>query len=157
MASVLNAVSIDFENDDLVRPPALMSTAAILQSKKGPYTVVDDWPRPSIAPNEVLVKTHAIGLNPIDWKCVTFGFGVHSIPWVSGREAAGIVVQVGADVLSVRKGDRVVVTSTNYRDIRTSTFQEVRWRQQDRLGSLAKLIGPMPVCRRLPLQRLPHS
>ncbi|KAI9850401.1 MAG: hypothetical protein M1838_005734 [Thelocarpon superellum] len=77
-----------------------------------------------LLPDHPAAGTHAIGLNPIDWKCVTYGFGVHSIPWVSGREAAGTVVQVGADVSSVAKGDRVLVTSTNYRDIRTSTFQE---------------------------------
>ena len=101
------------------------SRAVILRSKAGPYVVVNDWPRPRISPKELLVKVRAIGLNPIDWKCVSYGFGVHSIPWVSGREAAGTVEDIGSEVHGFNKGDRVFVTSTNYRDNRTSTFQEV--------------------------------
>ena len=103
------------------------SRAVILPAKSGPYTLTHDWPRPRISPKEVLIRNKAIGLNPIDWKCVTYGFGVYSLPWVSGREAAGIIEEVGAEVQGFRKGDRVWVTSTNYRDNRTSTFQEVSY------------------------------
>ena len=99
--------------------------AAILASKDGPYTPVNDWPRPSISSKELLIRNRAVGLNPIDWKCVSYGFGIYSIPWISGRDAAGIVEEVGMDVHDFCKGDRVWVTSTNYRDNRTSTFQEV--------------------------------
>lgn len=99
--------------------------AVVLRSKSGPYTLVGHWPRPSISSKELLIRNKAVGLNPIDWKCVTYGFGVHSIPWISGRESAGIVEEVGADVHDFRRGDRVWVASTNYRDNRTSTFQDV--------------------------------
>ncbi|KAG8531917.1 uncharacterized protein KY384_003553 [Bacidia gigantensis] len=104
--------------------PKKPARAALLLSKKGPYTLVHDWPRPQISSKEVLIRNRAIGLNPIDWKCVTYGFGVYSIPWISGREAAGVIEEIGAEVRNFRKGDRVWVTSTNYRDNRTSTFQE---------------------------------
>lgn len=99
--------------------------AVILHSKSGPYTLELEWQRPRISPKEVLIKGRAIGLNPIDWKCVAFGFGVHSVPWISGREASGTVEEIGSDVHGFRLGERVFVTSTNYRDNRTSTFQEV--------------------------------
>lgn len=111
--------------DSRVEDPRKTSKAVVLHSKSGPYTVVHDWPRPRIGPKELLIKVHAIGLNPIDWKCVAYGFGIHSTPWISGRETAGVVEEVGLEVPDFRKGDRVFVTSTNYRDIRTSTFQEV--------------------------------
>ena len=105
--------------------PVKPARAFVLFSKSGPYTLVDDWPRPRISSKELLIRNKAIGLNPIDWKCVAYGFGVHSIPWISGREAAGTVKEVGSEVLGFQKGDRVWVASTNYRDNRTSTFQEV--------------------------------
>ena len=101
------------------------SKALILFSKSGPYTVVHDWPRPKIKATELLIKVRSIGLNPIDWKCVTYGFGVHSLPWISGREASGTVEEIGSDVCGFSKGDRVFIASTNYRDNRTSAFQEV--------------------------------
>ena len=101
------------------------SRALVLYSTSGPYRFEPDWERPRIGADELLIDVKAIGLNPIDWKCVAFGFGVHSTPWISGREAAGVVDQVGSQVNSSRKGDRVFVTSTNYRDNRTSTFQKV--------------------------------
>ena len=99
--------------------------AAILHTQSGPYTYVHDWPRPRISSKELLVRNRAIGLNPIDWKCVAYGFGIYSTPWVSGREAAGTIENVGEEVKGFQKGDRVWLTSTSYRDNRTSTFQEV--------------------------------
>ena len=102
-----------------------LSQAAILPTKSGPYTLAHDWPRPSIKSNELLIRVRAVGLNPIDWKCVTYGFGVYSLPWVSGREGAGTVEEVGSSVKGFSRGDRVWVCSTNYRDNRTSTFQQV--------------------------------
>lgn len=104
---------------------------------------------------EVLIGIEAIGLNPIDWKCNAYGFGVYHYPWLAGREASGVVLAVSPHDRSdaaprsigersndtdgddrddddggntahsgLRIGDRVTVTSTNYRDNRTSTFQE---------------------------------
>ena len=105
--------------------PSRHAKAVILRSKKGPYILVHNNPRPQISSKEILIRNKAVGLNPIDWKCVTYGFGVHKIPWISGRESAGEVEEVGADVNDFRVGDRVWVASTNYRDNRTSTFQEV--------------------------------
>lgn len=102
------------------------SQAAILHSKQGPYTHVPDHPIPELPADRILIRVHAIGLNPIDWKCVTYGFGIHSLPWLSGREAAGTVEEVGSEAsTSFKRGDRVWIASTNYRDNSTSTFQQV--------------------------------
>ena len=119
-------LQLDTSNtDELSTNAQEYSKAVILYSKDGPYTLKRDWPRPRISPKEILVRNKAVGLNPIDWKCVTYGFGIHALPWISGREAAGIVQEVGVEVHGFRPGDRVWVASTNYRDNRTSTFQEV--------------------------------
>ena len=99
--------------------------AVVLRSKKGPYILIHNSPRPQFSSKEILIRNRAVGLNPIDWKCVAYGFGVHELPWISGRESAGVVEELGTDVNGFKIGDRVWVTSTNYRDNRTSTFQEV--------------------------------
>ena len=117
--------SCSTENQSIESSPFRPSRALVLHSTSGPYTVTDTHPRPKITSRELLIRNHYVGLNPIDWKCVTYGFGIHALPWVSGRECAGTVQEVGAEVKGWQVGERVWVCSTNYRDIRTSTFQEV--------------------------------
>jgi NADPH:quinone reductase-like Zn-dependent oxidoreductase len=102
--------------------------ALVLTSRSGPYTLVHGWEKHKPLHGEVLVQTHSIGLNPVDWKCVAFGFGIHSLPWVSGRECSGTVVDIGPGVSNFKIGDRVLAVSTDYRDNRTSTFQEASTR-----------------------------
>jgi NADPH:quinone reductase-like Zn-dependent oxidoreductase len=81
-------------------------------------------PRPSLGPHEVSIRTRAVGLNPIDWKTVAYQFCMPSLPWINGRECAGVIEAVGADVQSLRTGQRVW-TSTYYRDRRAGCFQEI--------------------------------
>lgn len=55
--------------------------------------------------------------------CRAFNFGIPSLPWVNGRDLAGIVVEADASA-RVKQGDLVLVPSTDYRDIRKAAFQE---------------------------------
>lgn len=44
-------------------------TILLLKEPKQPYELVSNYPIPELnTSSEVLVKTRAIGLNPIDWK-----------------------------------------------------------------------------------------
>lgn len=45
------------------------------------------------------------------------------MPWINGRDLAGLVLQV-PDKSRLRVGDIVLVPSTDYRDIRKAAFQE---------------------------------
>jgi NADPH2:quinone reductase len=65
-----------------------------------------DLPVPDPKPNEALVQIKAAGVNFID---VYFREGRYPapLPFINGQEAAGLVVAVGADVTTVRLGDRV--------------------------------------------------
>lgn len=82
-------------------------------------------PVPELNDHEILVKNKAVGLNPIDWKAKKYRFGVYSFPWINGRESSGIVIKKGSRVgVNIREADNVVISSTSYRDNRTSTFQE---------------------------------
>ncbi|ORY80859.1 chaperonin 10-like protein [Protomyces lactucae-debilis] len=100
--------------------------ACILRAIKSHYQLTHDYPHPIASADEVLIHIEAIGLNPIDWKSNAYGFGVYSFPWINGREAAGTVLAIGTNVGTnrVAVGDRVLVASSNYRDCRSSSFQE---------------------------------
>jgi len=68
-----------------------------------------DLPVPKPKPNEAVVKIAAAGVNFID---VYFRDGRYpaSLPFVDGQEAAGVVTEIGAEVKSVKPGDRVAYT-----------------------------------------------
>jgi NADPH2:quinone reductase len=65
-----------------------------------------DLPVPQPKPNEAVVKVAAAGVNFID---VYFREGRYKapLPLVLGQEGAGVVTAVGAEVKSVKPGDRV--------------------------------------------------
>lgn len=69
-----------------------------------------DLPDPEPGAGEVLVRVHAAGVNPFDWKVAEGalrGSVEHAFPLVMGSDGAGVVERVGADVDSFRVGDRV--------------------------------------------------
>ena len=76
----------------------------------GPAEVLklEDVPDPSPGAGQVLVRVHAIGVNPVDVYIRTGTYARKpSLPYTPGSDFAGVVQAVGADVSSVRKGDRV--------------------------------------------------
>jgi NADPH:quinone reductase-like Zn-dependent oxidoreductase len=71
---------------------------------------VTDLPDPVPAPNELLVRIHAAGMNPFDWKVgdgALEGVVDHAFPVVLGSDGAGVVEAVGPEVTTFRAGDRV--------------------------------------------------
>lgn len=66
-------------------------------------------PQPHPGPGHVLVKVHAVGLNPVDYKLVEGGGkDTWDYPHVLGLDVAGEIVEVGADVPNtLREGLRV--------------------------------------------------
>lgn len=70
---------------------------------------VEDWPDPTIGPDEVLIETHAIGINYPDALMLRGLYQKRApTPFVPGRDLAGVVRAVGSDVTRCRPGDRVV-------------------------------------------------
>src|SRR5262245_37363872 len=75
---------------------------------EGPFTVVG-LPRPIPAGDQVLVRIHAAGINPLDTK-IRDGSAAHArqpLPAILGLDMAGIVEAVGPDVTGFREGDEV--------------------------------------------------
>ncbi|KAL4782877.1 chaperonin 10-like protein [Aspergillus varians] len=112
-----------------VQTASVTQRALLLHAAQQPYSLVDDHAIPAILhKDEILIKVIAIGLNPIDWKGPAFNFGIPSLPWVNGRDLAGIVVHTpessSTSPSRLQKGDLVLVPSTDYRDIRKAAFQE---------------------------------
>lgn len=77
----------------------------------GEQPVLADLPKPTVTPGTVLIRVKAAGLNPIDnviaagWMA---GMFTHEYPLVLGRDAAGVVEEVGAGVDHVAVGDEVI-------------------------------------------------
>jgi NADPH:quinone reductase-like Zn-dependent oxidoreductase len=67
-------------------------------------------PVPEPGPGELLVRIHAAGLNPFDWKVADGaleGVVEHLFPLVMGSDGAGVVESVGGGVTDFRPGERV--------------------------------------------------
>jgi len=67
----------------------------------------EDVPRPNPGRNEVLVRVHAAGVNPIDWKIRRGQLGELRLPLVLGWDFSGVVESIGKDVSEFRVGDEI--------------------------------------------------
>lgn len=69
-----------------------------------------DQPKPTIQNDEVLVKVHAVSINPLDLRMVEGEFKavlpVH-FPFILGNDLAGVIVEVGSGVHNFKVGDEV--------------------------------------------------
>lgn len=91
-----------------IRTTERTTQKALTVASKGTYELTEAFPLPHLeSENEVMIKTAAVGLNHIDWKSVEYNFCLPAFPWVTGREMAGVVEEVGADVTRFQPGDRV--------------------------------------------------
>lgn len=68
---------------------------------------------PKPAADQVLIRVHGAGVNPIDWKTRKgLGFAArqieNSLPWTPGYDAAGEVLAVGETVTTLAPGDKVM-------------------------------------------------
>jgi NADPH2:quinone reductase len=70
---------------------------------------LEDLPDPLPAAGQVVVTTHAIGVNPVDTYIRAGKYGPKPFPFTPGTDAAGIVEAVGTDVTTVKAGQRVYV------------------------------------------------
>ena len=86
--------------------------AIVLDRFGGPDVLsLTEVPRPVPGPTEVLVRVHAAGVNPVDWKTragggMAFVMGLQP-PLVVGWDVAGVVAEVGFGATRFAPGDRV--------------------------------------------------
>lgn len=89
-----------------------MPLAYVYTSHGGPEVEeLQELPRPTPGPGQVLVAVRAAGVNPVDWKrrsgYLPPGAQASEFPAVLGSEIAGVVEQVGPDSDGFAVGDEV--------------------------------------------------
>jgi hypothetical protein len=84
------------------------TNAALIVAGKRQYQYHLSYPFPQLQnEREVIIRTEAVGLNPIDWKSVDYNFCLPEFPWITGREMSGVVEEIGSEVTIFRVGQRV--------------------------------------------------
>ena len=103
----------------------MTNLAALLDEAGKPFRV-GEAPIDPPDTNEVLVKIHAVAVNPVDHYRQNAGMFITSYPWIVGCDGAGIVEQVGTAVTHVKPGDRVTVLADEFHTRKSthSAFQQ---------------------------------
>ncbi|WP_108672393.1 quinone oxidoreductase family protein [Peribacillus acanthi] len=70
--------------------------------------VLEEIDRPTIKPNQVLIKVAATSVNFADIKTRHGKKGAGNLPYIPGLDVAGIIVEVGTEVKELQIGQRVV-------------------------------------------------
>lgn len=93
---------------------------------------LESVPDPIPGPNEVLIRIHAIGVNPVETyiRAGTYA-SKPTLPYTPGTDAAGVVEAVGDQVRKVRVGERVYTTGSL-----TGTYAELALCAQEQLWPL---------------------
>jgi NADPH2:quinone reductase len=73
----------------------------------------EEVPTPQPGPEQVLVRNHAVGVNPVDtYLRANVDNRGPKLPYTPGSDAAGVVEAVGTGVTRVKPGERVYVAGT---------------------------------------------
>jgi len=81
---------------------------AIIIKEKGSFENIkeENIDKPTVKPDEVLVRIKAAGVNPVDWKAVLNGY--FSMPLILGSDIAGVIEAVGPEITGYRPGDEII-------------------------------------------------
>jgi NADPH:quinone reductase-like Zn-dependent oxidoreductase len=114
----------------------LVQKRGVLELRSAPYTP----PRA----NEIVIRNHAIAVNPLDRLMPSMGGFV--MPWLTypaiiGTDVAGEVVEVGSDVTRFAIGDRVLGHAAGIEKSRNNTAEGAF---QTYSVLLARMVSPIP-------------
>ena len=89
----------------------------------------EDVPRPEPRADQMLVRVHAAGVNPVDWKIRQGLLGQDPLPQVMGSDFSGVIEARGPDVQEVQVGEAVFGTvadeSGSYAEYALTTIPQV--------------------------------
>lgn len=101
--------------------------AVVMHETGGPEVLRwEEVPDPAPLEGEVLIRVHAAGVNPLDWKRRTgYGGREEKLPAILGHEASGVVESSRADGFA--EGDEVFgrVASGGYAELTTAPADEI--------------------------------
>jgi NADPH2:quinone reductase len=100
--------------------------AIVVREFGGPDVMrVEERPTPKPGPNDVLVRVHAAGVNPVDAYMRSGTYARKpALPYVPGSDGAGEVESVGANVPHLKHGDRVYICGDNVATTGPGTYAE---------------------------------
>lgn len=81
--------------------------AAYLPEKQAPKLDVREAPYVEPQENQILIKTTAMAINPVDWKIQSYGMFFEKYPNILGCDVAGTVAAAHSSVKGFSSGDRV--------------------------------------------------
>src|SRR5688572_1164532 len=73
---------------------------------------LEDLPDPKPTEGQILLRAHAIGVNPVETYVRSGKYGPRDFPFTPGSDCAGVVEAVGANVKKVKPGDRVYTSGS---------------------------------------------
>ncbi|MGI4813524.1 MAG: zinc-binding alcohol dehydrogenase family protein, partial [Janthinobacterium lividum] len=99
------------------------NTAAYVVTTPHKHIEVKEAPYTKPGADQLVIRNHAVAVNPIDWMLPMFGaFQWVKWPFILGSDSAGEVMEVGTGVTRFKPGDRVVAHAVGYEEkINTST------------------------------------
>jgi len=84
--------------------------ALMVHNFGGPEVMkIEEIPTPKPGKNEVLIRIHAAGVNPVDTyiRAGYFNPAIYQTPFIIGSDGAGVIEEVGTGVTRFKKGERV--------------------------------------------------
>lgn len=104
--------------------------AVRIHSYGGPEALAyEDAPRPAAGEGELLVRVHAAGVNPLDWKVrvgLVRDWLPHRLPLIPGWDLSGTVEAAGPGVSGFAEGDEVFALMDFMRDGAYAEYAVVR-------------------------------
>jgi NADPH2:quinone reductase len=81
---------------------------------------LEEVPDPQPGPGQVVVRVHAVGVNPVEAYIRTGTYAAKpNLPYTPGQDGSGVVLKIGPEVQRFKAGDRVFFTAT-----RTGAYAE---------------------------------
>jgi NADPH:quinone reductase-like Zn-dependent oxidoreductase len=85
-----------------------MMKAIVVHEHGGPEVLkYEDAPRPQPKEDEILIRVMAAGINPVDAYIRAGRYGGGQLPYIPGKDVAGVVEKTGAKITKFKAGDAV--------------------------------------------------
>jgi len=98
---------------------------------------LEEVPGPQPGPEQVVVRVHAAGVNPVDAYVRTGTYAYKpNLPYTPGNDAAGEVLAVGVGVKKFKPGERVYITFSS-----TGTYAEQALADQSQVHRLPERVS----------------
>lgn len=87
-----------------------METRAVIVKEFGALDVLTNgiFTLPELGEDEILIKVYAVGVNPVDTYIRSGQYKtLPNLPYIPGKDGAGIIEKVGTNIVDLNVGDRV--------------------------------------------------